>query len=160
MTDRAHIRWMIRRDMPEVLGIEDESFEFPWLAEDFICCMRQRNCVVNVVEHEDQIVGYMVYEPHKDRIHLLNLAVAPSHRRRGIGRQMIAKVAGKLSPNRRRLLVLETCETNLDAQLFFRANRFRAIAVVRGFYDNGETAYRFGLPVGAVRGPCCLEAVR
>ncbi len=28
---RVHIRWMIRRDMPEVLAIEDESFEFPWL---------------------------------------------------------------------------------------------------------------------------------
>ena len=26
---RVHIRWMIRRDMPEVLDIEQESFEFP-----------------------------------------------------------------------------------------------------------------------------------
>ena len=28
---RVHIRWMIRRDMPEVLDIEAASFEFPWL---------------------------------------------------------------------------------------------------------------------------------
>ena len=27
---RVHIRWMIRRDMPEVLGTEQESFEFSW----------------------------------------------------------------------------------------------------------------------------------
>jgi hypothetical protein len=27
---RVHIRWMIRRDMKEVLDIERESFEFPW----------------------------------------------------------------------------------------------------------------------------------
>ena len=26
----VHIRWMIRRDMPEVLAIEQDSFEFPW----------------------------------------------------------------------------------------------------------------------------------
>ena len=39
---RVHIRWMIRRDMPEILAIEDESFEFPWIEGDFIRCLRQR----------------------------------------------------------------------------------------------------------------------
>ena len=29
----VHIRWMIRRDMGEVLDIEQASFEFPWLEE-------------------------------------------------------------------------------------------------------------------------------
>ena len=38
----VHIRWMIRRDMPEVLQIEAASFEFPWLEDDFIRCLRQR----------------------------------------------------------------------------------------------------------------------
>jgi ribosomal-protein-alanine N-acetyltransferase len=33
---RVHIRWMIRRDMAEVLDIERGSFEFPWFEEDFI----------------------------------------------------------------------------------------------------------------------------
>ena len=36
---RVHIRWMIRRDMPEVLEIERKSFEFPWFEEDFIRCL-------------------------------------------------------------------------------------------------------------------------
>ena len=31
---RVHIRWMIRRDMPEVLQTEQESFEFAWTEED------------------------------------------------------------------------------------------------------------------------------
>ena len=42
---RIHIRWMIRRDMPEILEIEKQSFEFPWCEEDFIRCLRQRNCI-------------------------------------------------------------------------------------------------------------------
>ena len=33
---RVHIRWMIRRDMPEVLQTEQESFEFAWTEEDFL----------------------------------------------------------------------------------------------------------------------------
>ena len=82
---RVHIRWMIRRDMPEVLAIEDESFEFPWLEEDFIRCLRQRNCIGMVAEHEDRVVGFMIYELHKTRIHVLNFAVAADYQppRRG-----------------------------------------------------------------------------
>ncbi len=50
---RVHIRWMIRRDMPEVLAIEATSFEFPWLDDDFVRTLRRRNCIGMVAEHED-----------------------------------------------------------------------------------------------------------
>ncbi len=72
---RAHIRWMIRRDMAEVLEIESEGFEFPWREEDFIRCLRQRNCIGMVAEHAERVVGFMIYELHKTRLHLLNFAV-------------------------------------------------------------------------------------
>ena len=39
----VHIRWMIRRDMAEVLDIEGQCFEFPWSEDDFVRCLRQRN---------------------------------------------------------------------------------------------------------------------
>ena len=83
---RIHIRWMIRRDMAEVLAIEAESFEFPWSEEDFIRCLRQRNCIGMVAELDDHVVGFMIYELHKNRLHVLNFAVAeplsPPGRRR------------------------------------------------------------------------------
>ena len=37
---KVHIRWMIRRDMTDVLQIESQAFEFPWTEEDFIRCLR------------------------------------------------------------------------------------------------------------------------
>lgn len=139
---RVHIRWMIRRDMPEVLDIEDESFEFPWLEEDFIRCLRQRNCIGMVAEHDDRVVGFMVYELNKTRLHILNFAVAVDYRRRGVGSQMAAKLIGKLSAQRRTRVVLEVRETNLAAQLFFRENGFRAVSVLRAYYeDTPEDAY-------------------
>lgn len=139
---RVHIRWMIRRDMPEVLDIEQESFEFPWLEEDFVRCLRQRNCIGMVAEHEDRVVGFMIYELHKNRIHVLNFAVAPDSRRQGVGSQMVAKLIGKLSSQRRSRVTLEVRETNLPAQLFFRENGFRAVSVLRAYYeDTPEDAY-------------------
>ncbi|MBN2577595.1 MAG: ribosomal protein S18-alanine N-acetyltransferase [Pirellulales bacterium] len=133
---------MIRRDMPEVLAIEKECFEYPWLEEDFIHSLRQRNCIGMVAEHDDRVVGFMIYELLKTRIHVLNFAVQPSFQRCGAGSQMLAKLAAKLSTQRRTRIVLEVRETNLSAQLFFRANGFRAVSVLRNYYaDTPEDAY-------------------
>src|SRR4051794_2179274 len=89
---RVYSRWMIRRDMNEVLEIENEGFEFPWSEDDFIRCLRQRNCIGMVAEHEDRVIGFMIYELHKARLHLLNFAVRRGLRRRGAGRQMLGKL--------------------------------------------------------------------
>lgn len=138
----AHIRWMIRRDMPEVLDIETESFEFPWTEEDFIRCLRQRNCIGMVAEVDDRVAGFMIYELHKARLHVLNFAVGRAFRRLGVGTQMLNKLIGKLSPQRRTRIALEVRETNLVAQVFFKAAGFRAVSVLRDYYeDTTEDAY-------------------
>ncbi len=139
---RVQIRWMIRRDMPEVLQIERQSFEFPWVDDDFIRCLRQRNCIGMVAEHEGRVVGFMIYELHRTRIHVINFAVGGLYQRLGVGSQMIAKLIAKLTVQRRSRIVLEVRETNLDAQLFFRENGFRAVSVLHKFYDDTpEDAY-------------------
>lgn len=139
---QVHIRWMIRRDMPDVLDIEAACFEFPWSEEDFVRCLRQRNCIGMVAEHEDRVVGFMIYELHKTRLHVLNFAVASRYRRLGVGSQMIAKLVSKLSIQRRSRITLEVRETNLAAQLFFRSQGFRAVNVLRNYYeDTPEDAY-------------------
>jgi [ribosomal protein S18]-alanine N-acetyltransferase len=138
----VHIRWMIRRDMPEVLAIEQQCFEFPWYEDDFIRCLRQRNCIGMVAEASERVVGFMIYELHKNRLHILNFAVHETHRRRGVGSQMSRKLIGKLSQDRRSRILLEIRETNLAAQLFFRQLGFRAVSVLRDFYeDTTEDAY-------------------
>ena len=137
-----HIRWMIRRDMANVLDIEEKSFEYPWSEEEFVRCLRQRNCIGMVAEHENEVVGFMIYELHKNRLHLLNFAVAAHYRRKGVGRAMIDKLASKLSLDRRNRIMLEVRETNLIAQLFFRQLGFKAVSVLREFYeDTPEDAY-------------------
>src|SRR5437773_1339423 len=150
---RVHIRWMIRRDMPEVLQTEQQSFEYAWTEEDFLRCLRQRNCIGMVAECGEKVVGFMIYELHKTKLHILNFAVHPMQRRRGVGAQMVAKLVSKLSSHRRTRITLEVRETNLPAQLFFRAQGFRAVRVLRGFYDDsGEDAflmqYRLAVDLG------------
>jgi ribosomal-protein-alanine N-acetyltransferase len=138
----VQIRWMIRRDMAEVIQIEQASFEYHWTEADFLHCLRQRNCIGMVAEQGSRVVGFMIYELFQNRLHVLNFAVAPDARYAGVGKQMVEKLVNKLSQQRRDFITLEVRETNLDAQLFFRQQGFKAMQVLRDHYlDTCEDAY-------------------
>lgn len=140
----THIRWMVRKDMPEVLAIEQACFEWPWQEDDFIRCLRQRNAIGMICEHAAKVVAFMVYELHKHRLHVLNFAVHPEWRFKGAGAAMVKKLVTKLSHDRRSRIMLEVRETNLDACLFFKRMGFRCVSVLRGFYeDTPEDAFLF-----------------
>lgn len=140
---RVHMRWMLRRDMPETLQIEQASFTNGWIEEDFLRCLRTRQCIGMVAEQGERVIGFMIYDLLQYRLHILNFAVDPAFRRQGVGAQMIDKLKSKLSSHRRTRLTLKVRETNLEAQLFFRSQGFQAVNVLRGFYeDSDEDAYR------------------
>jgi [ribosomal protein S18]-alanine N-acetyltransferase len=144
---RVYIRWMIRRDMPEVLDIGNRSFDYPWPEEDYLALLRQHNHIGMVAEIGERIVGFMIYQLRKTAIYVPTFAVDPNYRRRGVGNQMVAKLVGKLSSHRRTRIVLHVRESNLPAQHFWAAMGFRAEGVEREFYeDTGEDAYRMQYP--------------
>ncbi|MBX9623135.1 MAG: GNAT family N-acetyltransferase [Gemmataceae bacterium] len=162
---RLHIRWMIRRDLPDVLLAERAGFDHPWTEDDFLRCLRQRNCIGMVAEMDDppgfpppthgwgqggaRAVGYMIYELHKTRLHVLNFAVHPAARRTGIGGQMVGKLIHKLTTHRRLKITLAVRERNLLAQTFFRGHDFRATRVLRNYYeDSGEDAFQMEYRAG------------
>ena len=136
------IRWMIRRDLPEVLAIESHCFEFAWSENDFLQCLRHRNCIGMVAEQDGLIVGYMVYELNHSQIRLLNFAVAPDSRRHRVGTQMVERLVARLASQRRTWISLTVRETNLLAQIFFRSCGFVAVSILQDYYeDTTEDAY-------------------
>jgi ribosomal-protein-alanine N-acetyltransferase len=144
------INWMVRMQLPQVVRIERDSFQFNWSEEDFRAALRQQNMIGMVAtgNHRDAddriILGFMIYELHKTKLHLLNIAVDPPCRGNGIGTAMVEKLINKLSMQRRQSIVTEVRETNLGAQLFFRAMGFQAIGTLRRAYlDTDEDAISF-----------------
>jgi ribosomal-protein-alanine N-acetyltransferase len=139
----VHVRWMIHRDLPEVLAIERACFTRPWGERDFLAALAERNQIGMVAETKSgTVVGYSLYRLEKPTIHVLNFAVHPRYHRQGIGRQMAAKLVGKLGGRRRRI-ELRVHDTDLGTHLFWRALGFRAVAVERAVYQDGCDAYVF-----------------
>lgn len=139
---RCHVRWMIRRDLPWVLEIEAQSFEDPLGEDGMLRVLRRRNAIGLVAEIGDKVVGFATYELYRDRLELVRFAVHKEHRHAGYGRALMAKLVGKLNPDRRNRIELIVRESCYVAQVFLRALRFRATKVERGHYrDTGEDGY-------------------
>lgn len=134
----VQIRWLIFRDFDEVLTIEHDSFPYPWSLDDFLRCLRSRNCIGMVAEARGQVLGYMIYGSHRAHLELLNFAVHPDRRREGIGSRMVLKIQEKLSAQRRQMVAIEIREQNTAALLFFRHHGFRAVAIQRAPYDEDD----------------------
>lgn len=145
----VHIRWMIRRDFPEVLAIEQSCFDWPWTEEDLVSHLRQRNIIAMSCERDERVVGFMVYELQKHTLKILNFAVHESFRHRGVGRQMVRKLASKLSEDRRSRISVMVRESNLDGCLFFKAVGFVCVQTIRQPYEETEEdGYEFSFRYG------------
>lgn len=139
-----NIDWMTRRDMPEVLAIENDCFEFPWSESTFVEQLRMRNIAGMVAEHDNQVVGFMVYELNRNYLRLLNIAVHSAFRRQLVGTTMIEKLKGKLSQQKRQSITAEVRESNYAAQLWLKSLGFICVEQIKEFYEEShESAYRF-----------------
>jgi len=137
------IRFLIRRDMPEVLEIE-QQFSDPWTEDDFTASLMIRNVIGVVAEAKGLVLGYMIYELHKREFRVVSIAVYPQMHRLGIATQLIDKLAGKLNENAREKILLTVRESNLAGQLFFKRMGFRCVAITHGDYDDtNDAAYHF-----------------
>jgi len=138
----VQIRWLIRSDLPKVLRIERECYDIPWTEEVLLESLKPRARIGMVAEIGQQIVGYMIYELHDLHINILNFAVSPILWRKKIGTQLITRLIDKLSQQRRKCLYMQVQESNLGAQLFLKKMKFRAVKILRNFYDEvNEDAY-------------------
>lgn len=135
-------RWLLRRDLPEVLAIERASFSAPWSECQFDGLLRRMECFGLVAEIPDGVCGYLIGAIDREQVQLLNLAVAPRWRRHGIGSRLLTSLVDRLATPRR--LVTVVSERNLAAQLFLRARGLRATRILHGHWSGTpDDAYLF-----------------
>ena len=147
-----HVRWMIRRDMSEVLASEQTNHPHlkamygEWGEQEYLACLRARNTIGMVVEerpsqtprYENPVVGHMVYGLHKTRLEILRFVIATKYRRDGYGTVMLDKLKGKLSSHRRARMRFTLHEQDLGSQLFLRRCGLLAKKVVRNHFEEGD----------------------
>lgn len=131
------IRWLVRRELSEVLAIDSAVADIPWTEDEWVALLQQRNCIAMSCEDGDRkIVGAILYTLQKSHLHLLRLIAGPQ--RAGVGTAMVQRLIDKLSQQRRTSITVEVPERLDGALAFFKLMGFRATRVERGVYHGDD----------------------
>ncbi|MCX8093081.1 MAG: ribosomal protein S18-alanine N-acetyltransferase [Candidatus Goldbacteria bacterium] len=134
-----------KSDIAQILEIEKISFISPWGRVAFECEISKMlvgNGIFQVAEDKEnnKICGYVCANIVIDYIHILNLAVAPDYRRKGIAKELIRRVEADAIKRKYYGITLEVCETNEAAINLYRKFGFIIKGKREKYYENKEDA--------------------
>lgn len=124
-------------DLPRIAAIQDAAPEAAhWNPADYL------QYRVEVFEEDGRIAGFSAYrEVAPGEFELLNLAVSPDFRRRGVGRRLVESLLGKARTSSSVSVFLEVRESNLAARGFYKSLKFQELGFRPNYYyDPPETA--------------------
>jgi ribosomal-protein-alanine N-acetyltransferase len=140
---RVRIREMEPGDLDEVMAIEEVSFPTPWprrLFEEEIVREFSDTLVAAPAEGEG-VLGYLVCWTVADESHLLNIAVRPDARERGVGSALLGECMLRSARAGAVRIHLEVRAGNASAIRMYEREGFSFLGIRRGYYaDTGEDA--------------------
>jgi ribosomal-protein-alanine N-acetyltransferase len=146
-------RAMAPADLDRVMVINHASFRHPWSAD----LMRREmlhdwSTVLLAVDGSpgvEEVQGFIVYWTVQDEMHVLNVAVAPEHRRRGVARALMREAEARGRRRGIRLVTLEVRRSNEAAIALYRKLGYRMVGVRPNYYaEEGEDAMVMERQVG------------
>lgn len=122
-----HHRWMLRRDMDEVIAIDRSHVWERWDENDYLAILSRRDCIGVVTEEKcGQIVSVMIQRITKRAYTIEKICVRQDMMRNGIASGMVGKLTSRLKPQSRTSVVADVKYNNLTAQRFFSSQGFIA----------------------------------
>lgn len=130
------VRRMRAQDVDRVVQIETGAFTTPWSAETFHGLVDRPGAELHVLEHpSDGVIGYAVLWCVLDQAELANIAVAPEHRGRGHGAELLARIMDVARERGVKSMYLEVRTSNREAVALYRRFGFAEIGVRQGYYE-------------------------
>jgi ribosomal-protein-alanine N-acetyltransferase len=143
MATDVELRRLSMRDLTAIEEIERRSYPTPWSRSMFASELAKPSsiCLGAFDLETDELVGYLVISRYVDAWHVMNVAVTPEHRRRGIATTLLERLFELTAGRGRRGYTLEVRVSNTDAIRLYEQLGFRPRGVRRGYYtDNREDA--------------------
>jgi ribosomal-protein-alanine N-acetyltransferase len=99
-----------------------------------------------------KIVGFLVSEENPPLGHIITLDVLESHRRQGVGSQLLQESEAHLAYRGVRTVLLETATTNQAGIAFWERHGYRREAVLRNYYPGRLDAFEMRKLLGVSPG--------
>ena len=139
----VQLRKLELHDLDAIERIERESYPTPWSRSMFASELAKPSSLsLGAFDAErGDLVGYLIISRYVDAWHVMNVAVTPRFRRRGIARLLLDRLFEVTATDERRGYTLEVRVSNEGAIELYGKLGFKPRGVRRGYYtDNREDA--------------------
>jgi ribosomal-protein-alanine N-acetyltransferase len=131
-------------DLGDIERIERAAYPTPWSRSMFAGELAKPSSISLGAFDADaggRLVAYLIISRYVDAWHVMNVAVAPEYRRRGVATELLAELFRLTEGDPRRGYTLEVRVSNASAIALYERLGFQATGVRRGYYtDNREDA--------------------
>lgn len=154
--DAARIVWrpLVAADIPGVVEVEKTAHAHPWKARHFDDSLAAGHWArllalspradgdpshwahAPTTRDGHWLLGYLIAMPGVDEVHLLNVTVAPAHRRAGWGRWMLRALVDWAATQAATCLWLEVRDSNTAARTLYRSEGWVEVGRRRGYYPH------------------------
>ena len=138
----VELRRLEQHDLDTVEEIERASYPTPWSRSMFAAELRKPSSIaLGAYLEEGELVGYAFVSRYVDAWHVMNVAVSPTYRRRGIASTLLERLFEVTASDPRRGYTLEVRVSNAEAIRLYERLGFESRGIRRGYYtDNREDA--------------------
>jgi ribosomal-protein-alanine N-acetyltransferase len=125
------------RDAPVLAQIHGASFHRGWGEGEFESMLTERNTLVHRLRMGRRTIGFSVSRMAADEAEILSIAVAESHRGRGLSSKLLLTHLGHLAGRGVRTVFLEVEENNRPARRLYERAGFTVAGRREGYYRQG-----------------------
>jgi ribosomal-protein-alanine N-acetyltransferase len=133
------IRTLAYSDLPQVIAIERRAFPTPWSLAMFVLELSKPSGVCLAATDGQRVLGYLVCSKYDRVWHLMNIAVDPAVRRKGLAVKLLETLLERAGHDSS--YTLEVRMSNAPAIALYERFDFRAAGTRPRYYqDTGEDA--------------------
>jgi ribosomal-protein-alanine N-acetyltransferase len=123
------------RDARRLAQLHGESFHRGWGEGEFETMLGERNTLVHRLRIGNKLIGFAVSRMAADEAEILSIAVAASHRGRGLSRNLLLTHLGHLAGHGVRTIFLEVEENNQPARRLYERAGFSVAGRRERYYQ-------------------------
>lgn len=135
--DLLRMRKMWETDLPAVLAIEQQVYNYPWSEGIFHDCFKARySCWV--CDELDKVLGYCIVSTAAGEFHIMNICVDPAEQKQGIGKFMLEHIVEQAKSRWAESIFLEVRPTNEAAIALYTSMGFNEIGIRKDYYPSED----------------------
>jgi ribosomal-protein-alanine N-acetyltransferase len=127
--------------LEQILEIEKVSFPSPWSMKAFKSEIQNKSACLWVLIEDQILSGYMCFWMFDSEIQLINIAVHPEKRQRGLGEYLLTKMIEDCISKAKHYIWLEVRPSNAAAKRLYQKMGFGEVGRRKRYYsDTNEDA--------------------